>query len=262
MINSLIILKIGGKVLEDQQQLLQLLKDFSLLEGAKLLVHGGGKAGTDIAAKLGVETIMHEGRRITHAEMLEVALMVYGGLMNKQLVAQLQALGMNALGLTGADLNVILSKKRAPKPIDFGFVGDVTNVNASQLTRLLHAGILPVMAPLTHNGHGQMLNTNADTIASRVAGALGNTFEVSLVYCLERPGVLTNPDDDNSVIPQINRTLFQELKANGAIIGGMIPKLKNAFDALDDGVKEVLICDPTGVGKVGSPAYTGTVVSE
>lgn len=242
------IVKVGGAVVEDEAQLTQLLKDFAAIEGKKVLVHGGGRRATKVAAALGIESKMVNGRRITDADMLEVVTMVYGGLVNKNLVARLQATGVNALGLTGADIDVIRSHKRPVKDgIDFGFVGDVEKANGQMLHTLINAGITPVMAPLTHDGQGHILNTNADTIAGETAKALAPYYDVTLIYSFEKKGVLSNPDDDNSVISEITREDFERYKADGTVAGGMIPKLDNAFDAIDAGVKRVIITLATAI---------------
>lgn len=236
------IVKVGGAVVEDEQQLSQLLKDFAVIEGRKVLVHGGGRRATKVAAALGIESHMVNGRRITDSDMLEVVTMVYGGLVNKKLVARLQAQGVNALGLTGADMDVIRSHRRPLKDgIDYGFVGDVDQANGTMLSTLIEAGITPVMAPLTHDGKGQMLNTNADTIASETAKALATQYDVTLIYSFEKKGVLKNPDDDDSVIETITHEDFERYKANGTIGGGMIPKIENALAAVDAGVSRVII---------------------
>lgn len=245
---KLTIVKVGGAVVEDEAQLTQLLKDFAAIEGKKVLVHGGGRRATKVAAALGIESKMVNGRRITDADMLEVVTMVYGGLVNKNLVARLQAAGVNALGLTGADIDVIRSHKRPIKDgIDFGFVGDVEKANGQMLHTLINAGITPVMAPLTHDGQGHILNTNADTIAGETAKALAPYYDVTLIYSFEKKGVLSNPDDDNSVISEITREDFERYKADGTVAGGMIPKLDNAFDAIDAGVKRVIITLATAI---------------
>ena len=242
------IVKVGGAVVEDEAQLTQLLKDFAAIEGKKVLVHGGGRRATKVAAALGIESKMVNGRRITDADMLEVVTMVYGGLVNKNLVARLQAAGVNALGLTGADIDVIRSHKRPIKDgIDFGVVGDVEKANGQMLHTLINAGITPVMAPLTHDGQGHILNTNADTIAGETAKALAPYYDVTLIYSFEKKGVLSNPDDDNSVISEITREDFERYKADGTVAGGMIPKLDNAFDAIDAGVKRVIITLATAI---------------
>jgi acetylglutamate kinase len=219
----------------------RLLGDFATIEGHKVLVHGGGRSATAIAAKLGIESKMVNGRRITDEETLKVVTMVYGGLVNKQIVAQLQAMGINALGLTGADLNYMQSEKRPVKEIDYGFVGDVKKVNAGILADLIAREVVPVLAPLTHDKNGNLLNTNADTIAGEAAKALAEYFDVSLVYCFEKKGVLMDENDDDSVISQLNPGMFEKYVSDGIIQGGMIPKLENAFEALRAGVKEVVI---------------------
>jgi acetylglutamate kinase len=204
-------------------------------------VHGGGREATKVAAQLGVPTRMVDGRRITDEAMLRVVTMVYGGLVNKGVVAALQARGVNALGLTGADLGCMLAVKRPVKDIDYGFVGDMEKVDTSILADLIARGVVPVMAPLSFDGKGNLLNTNADTIASSVARALAERFHVTLVYCFEKAGVLRNPDDEGSVIPLITKESFASLVADGTVAGGMIPKLQNAIDALEGGVGEVRI---------------------
>ena len=254
MKQKLTIVKVGGAVVEDELQLSQLLKDFSAIEGRKVLVHGGGRKATKMAERLGIETKMVEGRRITDADMLEVVTMVYGGLVNKNLVAKLQANGVNALGLTGADANAIRSHKRPLKNgVDYGFVGDVDQADGEMLGRLIEAGITPVMAPLTHDGEGQILNTNADTIASETAKALANLYDVTLIFSFEKKGVLRNPDDDDSVIATINHADFERYKADGTISGGMLPKIENALSAVDAGVSKVIITLATAIdGKHGT----------
>lgn len=254
MKEKLTIVKVGGAVVEDELQLSQLLKDFSAIEGRKVLVHGGGRKATKMAERLGIETKMVNGRRITDAAMLEVVTMVYGGLVNKNLVAQLQANGVNALGLTGADANAILSHKRPLKDgIDYGFVGDVDAGNGEMLSKLIEAGITPVMAPLTHDGKGHILNTNADTIASETAKALASIYDVTLIFSFEKKGVLSNPDDDDSVIPVITKEDFERYKADGTISGGMLPKIENALRAVEAGVSRVIITLATAIdGKHGT----------
>ena len=237
---KLTVIKVGGKIVEEETSLQKLLNDFAAIEGPKVLVHGGGRSATKIAARLGIESKMVNGRRITDADMLKVVTMVYGGLVNKNIVAGLQARGINAIGLTGADMNMILSNKRPIKDIDYGFVGDVKQVNGERLAALIQSGIIPVMAPLTHDGKGNILNTNADTIAGETAKGLAPYFDVTLIYCFEKKGVLRNEADDNSVIADINRQQFAELVEQG-VIQGMIPKLENAFQAIEAGVKEVII---------------------
>lgn len=279
----------GGAVVEDDTKLARLIDDFAAIEGRKLLVHGGGRSATKVASALGIESRMVGGRRITDASMLEVVTMVYGGLVNKNLVARLQQHGVNALGLTGADMDVIRSHRRPPvaidnsklviqnsdnragnkrsssaeqrsmsnvqrsTSIDFGFVGDVDRVNAAELSTLIEEGLTPVMAPLTHDGNGNMLNTNADTIASETAKALAEYYDVTLVYAFEKPGVLRNPDDDSSVIATITRADYDRYVADGTIAGGMIPKVANALAAVDAGVSRVIITSANAIdGKHGT----------
>jgi acetylglutamate kinase len=238
---KLIVVKVGGKVVEDEMQLARLLTDFSIMEGYKILVHGGGRLATKLASALGIESRMVDGRRITDADTLKIVTMVYAGWINKMIVARLQALNINAIGLTGVDMNVIRSEKRPIETIDYGFVGDVKAVNAGALALLLKQGIVPVLSPLTHDGKGNLLNTNADTIAGETAKALAGTYEVTLMYCFEKSGVLTDETDDESVIPEIDKSLFRQYREQGIITGGMIPKLENAFQAIDAGVKQVII---------------------
>ena len=257
MKEKLTIVKVGGAVVEDETQLAQLLKDFSAIEGRKVLVHGGGRRATQVASQLGIESKMVNGRRITDAEMLSVVTMVYGGLVNKNLVAQLQANGVNALGLTGADMDVIRSHKRPLKDgIDFGFVGDVDKANGEMLSKLIEEGVVPVMAPLTHDGQGHILNTNADTIASETAKALAPYYDVTLIFSFEKKGVLRNPDDDDSVIPSITRADFIKYKEDGTISGGMLPKIENALAAIDAGVKKVIITLATAID-----GQSGTIIT-
>lgn len=246
---KLTLVKVGGKIVEEPETLQQLLRDFSSIEGYKVLVHGGGRSATKVAAQLGIESKMVNGRRITDADMLNVVTMVYGGLVNKNIVAGLQSLGINALGLTGADMNIMRSDKRPVKDVDYGFVGDVKEVNADLLSSLIRQGIVPVLAPLTHDKQGHMLNTNADTIAGEAAKALAKYFDVTLMFCFEKKGVLRDENDDDSVIPEINREAFKEYVEAGIIQGGMIPKLENAYQAIDAGVKEVIITQASEIHK-------------
>lgn len=255
--SRLTIVKVGGKIVEEETSLKQLLNDFSTISGSKILVHGGGRSATAMAARLGIETQMVDGRRITDKATLEVVTMVYAGLVNKNIVAGLQALGCNAAGFTGADMDIIRARRRPVKDIDYGYVGDVSDVNTSELRLLLNEGITPIIAPLTHDGKGSMLNTNADTIASELAVALSSSFSVDLVYCFEKNGVLANPDDDNSVIPYLDKNTYAEYKQTGAIAAGMIPKLDNAFAALNNGVALVLIINANNLTR---PASTGTTI--
>ncbi len=238
---KLTVIKVGGALVENEASLAELLQQFSKLEGKKILVHGGGRSATALAAELGIESKMVGGRRITDAEMLRVVTMVYGGLVNKTIVAKLQGLDIDAIGLTGADLNIIRSEKRPVKDVDYGFVGDVKKANGGKIANLLEMGAVPVIAPLTHDGNGQMLNTNADTMAATVATALAPYYDVTLTYCFEKAGVLKNPDDDSSLIPVITADDFKSLVDNGTVSGGMIPKIENALSAVNQGVKKVVI---------------------
>jgi acetylglutamate kinase len=241
MKDKLTIIKVGGKIVEEPDTLAALLRDFAAIDGFKLLVHGGGRSATKIAAQLGIETQMIDGRRVTDQQMLEVVTMVYGGLVNKTIVARLQALGIDALGMTGADMNILRSDRRPVKTVDYGFVGDVKEVNSQALATLIRAGVVPVIAPLTHDGKGSMLNTNADTMAGETAKGLANEFDVQLVYCFEKAGVLRDENDDDSVIGLVDRDIYTQLRNDGIVVGGMIPKLDNAFEAIDAGVSEVII---------------------
>lgn len=234
-------------MVEDNDRLRRFLSGFAAARGRKVLVHGGGRRATAVAARLGVESRMVDGRRITDKDMLEVVTMVYGGLVNKNIVAGLQAIGVNALGLTGADADAVRSHKRPVKDIDYGYVGDVDRVAADRLSTLIEAGITPVMAPLTHDGQGCLLNTNADTIAAETAKALAAMYDVTLVFCFEKKGVLADPDDDDSVIPVITRADYARLAASGTVAGGMLPKLDNAFAALEAGVSRVNITLATAI---------------
>lgn len=245
--DRLTIIKVGGKVVENEESLNDLLNQFDKISGNKILVHGGGRTATQMAKKLGIETKMVDGRRITDADMLEVVTMVYGGLVNKKIVAGLQARGTNAVGLTGADLGLIKAHKRPVKDVDYGFVGDVDDVNASELRLLINENVIPVIAPLTHDGKGQILNTNADTIASELATELANYYKVYLFYCFEKKGVLVDPNDESTVIYDLNISLFNQYKNEGIISDGMIPKLENGFRAKMKGVQEILITNPENI---------------
>jgi acetylglutamate kinase len=236
---KLSIVKIGGNIIEDDTSLNAFLKLFANLKGKKILVHGGGKRATHMAAKLGIESKMVNGRRITDAKTLEVITMVYGGLVNKNIVAQLQALHVDAIGLTGADINSVCSEKRPVKEVDFGFVGDVKKVNHNAIDKLIQADFTPVFCAITHDGKGQLLNTNADTIASQVAVGMSELYETSIYYCFELSGVLKDIKDKNSVVKCIDSKLYKELLEQGIIADGMLPKLENCFDALKHGVKTI-----------------------
>ncbi|MGC6432167.1 MAG: acetylglutamate kinase [Jejuia sp.] len=242
---KLSIVKIGGNVIEDAQALDDFLKLFSKLEDNKILVHGGGKRATQIASKLGVESKMINGRRITDADTLEVITMVYGGLVNKNIVAKLQSLDIDAIGLTGADVNSIYSKKRPVKEIDYGFVGDVKKVNHKSINKLIEADFTPVFCAITHDKNGQLFNTNADTIASKLAVGLSKIYEVELYYCFEKNGVLKSVEDENSVIEFMDYGTYEMFRHQGVFHDGMLPKLDNSFDAIEAGVSRVFIGNPT-----------------
>ncbi len=244
---KLTLIKVGGKIVEEPDTLQSLLKTFARIPGHKVLVHGGGRSATKVAAQLGLESVMVNGRRVTDAETLKIVTMVYGGLVSKNIVAGLQSLSVNALGMTGADMDIIRSEKRPVKEVDYGFVGDVKEVRGDTLAALIRTGVVPVLAPLTHDGKGQLLNTNADTIAGEAAKALAAYFDVTLVFCFEKRGVLKDENDDDSVIPVINRVQFEQYVQDGIVQGGMIPKLENAFQAIDAGVKEVVITQASAI---------------
>jgi acetylglutamate kinase len=246
---KLTILKIGGKLLDDEVQLGSALATFANIQGLKILVHGGGKKGSEISRRLGIEPQMVEGRRITDAATLEVVTMVYAGLMNKSVVAKLQALGCNAIGMSGADGSAILSKKRGAGAIDYGFVGDVENVNNSLIINFLENNLTPVLSPITHDGQGQLLNTNADTIARCLAVSLAQNFDVTLKFCFEKNGVLLDPTDDTSVLASLDDETYEQHKKTGGISEGMLPKLDNAFAAKNGGVREVWVCGVEGIAK-------------
>ncbi|MFV8361509.1 acetylglutamate kinase [Flavobacterium sp. LS1P3] len=237
----LTLIKIGGNIIDNPTELEQFLSDFSKIEGNKILVHGGGKSATKMAESIGLVPQMIDGRRITDAAMLDVVVMIYAGQINKSIVAQLQANSTNAMGFSGADGNLIQSDKRNHPTINYGFVGDVKKVNTNLLETLLSNGIVPVFCAITHDGKGQLLNTNADTIASELAIALSEVFDVTLNYCFEKPGVLYDAEDDSSVIENINQELYSKLKAEKAIHSGMIPKLDNCFNSLSKGVQKIKI---------------------
>lgn len=258
---KLYIIKIGGNVIDNSEKLHLFLKNFSLLKGKKILIHGGGKIATQVADKLGLEVKMHNGRRITDQAMLEVVQMVYGGLVNKNIVSILQSLGCNAVGLTGADLNIISAVKRPVKEIDYGFVGDVTQVNQKAISGLLENDYVPILAPLTHDGKGNMLNTNADTIASETAIAMSSIYQTHLLYCFEKKGVLKDVNDESSVISSLNEKNYAEYLAQNVIFAGMIPKLDNAFSALKKGVREVVILEADNLPNIENQYFIGTRIS-
>lgn len=239
--DTVYIIKIGGNIIDSEQALASFLRDFARIPGKKILVHGGGKLATQLAARLGVEQQMLDGRRITDAETLKIVTMVYAGYINKNIVAQLQAAGSNAIGLSGADGNMILAHKRVKSGTDYGFVGDIDSVNITLLQSLLGQNITVVAAPITHDAKGQLLNTNADTIAQELATALASVYAVQLIYSFEKKGVLKNVEDESSVIETIDTRSYSDLKAAQSIFAGMIPKLDNAFAALHKGVEKVII---------------------
>ncbi len=243
MKQKLSIVKIGGNIIENSHELAKFLDLFAKLDGLKILVHGGGKMATQIAAKLGIESKLIGGRRITDAESLDVIIMVYGGLTNKKIVAQLQSNGCNAIGLSGADGDTIQAHKRAVKTLDYGFAGDVDGINPKTISALLNADLMPVFCALTHDGKGQMLNTNADTIASEVAIGMSALYKATLYYCFEKKGVLMNVADENSVVTHIDSKKYQELLEQNSIADGMLPKMENCFHALNNGVNQVCIGD-------------------
>ncbi|MBD3617427.1 MAG: acetylglutamate kinase [Gracilimonas sp.] len=246
--SSVKVVKIGGKIIDDDQILDAFLKDFVSIKEPKILVHGGGAIASKIGKKLGITPNMIEGRRITDEKSLEVITMVYGGLVNKKIVAKLQAFGKNAVGLSGADLNIIPAKKRNPKPVDFGWVGDIDQVNSKWLLNFLNQDITPVLAPLTHDGKGNMLNTNADSIASAASAELAKTNETELIFCFEKPGVMNK----EKLITEINLLLYRHLRDIGLITDGMIPKIDLGFQALKNGVKTVSIRSFKSVSKITS----------
>jgi acetylglutamate kinase len=242
---KLFVIKIGGNVIDSSEGLEAFLKDFAAIDALKILVHGGGKIATKIGEQLGIESKYVDGRRITDDATIDLVTMVYGGLVNKKIVAQLQAYGCNAIGLTGADGNSIPANRRPLKEVDFGWVGDISpaSLRGETVQLLLDNGLVPVFAPLTHDGKGHVLNTNADTITSALAVLLSQWYHVRLIYCFEKKGVLENIDDENSVITTINRQTYQQLLQEQKLFAGILPKIDNAFAAIDAGVEEVLVGD-------------------
>ncbi len=245
--NPLTIIKIGGKLLDDELALNHAITSFSKISTKKILVHGGGKRASELCLKLGIEPQMNNGRRITDQATLEVVTMVYAGLINKKLVSYLQHEDCNAIGFSGADGNLITAQKRPPKEIDYGFVGNVENVNTELLINLLEQGIVPVFCAITHDKNGQLLNTNADTIASVLASKLSSYFQIILKFCFEKEGVLADPLNERSVIPLLSKTDYVRHQQNGTISDGMIPKLDNAFDAKKSNIHKVMICGTNGI---------------
>lgn len=258
--NEVNLIKIGGNVIDNPEKLKGFLSKFAKLPGYKILIHGGGKIATRIADKLGIESKMVDGRRITDEPMRDVVTMVYGGLVNKQIVAQLQCFCCNAIGLTGADGGAILAHKRPVKEIDYGFVGDIEKVNSTFILGQLKNGLTPVFAPLTYDKEGNMLNTNADTQASEIARALAGELNVNLIYCFEKKGVLLDADDDTTRIPELLPELYEKYKAEGVIYAGMIPKLDNAFAAVRAGVKKVIICEADNIYEAVGSSTAGTTI--
>lgn len=261
---TLNIIKIGGNVIDDESKLNDFIQSLASLNEPFILVHGGGKLATDLAEKLNIPQQLIEGRRITDAETLKIATMVYAGYINKNIIAKLQKHKINSIGLSGADGNLITASKRIHKEIDYGFVGDISieNVNFNFLDILLQSGLTPIICAITHDKQGQLLNTNADTIASVLASALATSFQVKLMYCFEKKGVLNNPEDENSVIKNLDWNTFQKLKEEGIINKGMIPKINNAFDALANGVKEIGITSATNFTYfIKNNTYEGTRIN-
>ncbi len=239
--DKLYVIKIGGNIIDEGEKLSAFLKDFASIKERKILVHGGGQLATNLAAQLNIPQQMIDGRRITDAETLKVITMVYAGYIKKNITALLQSNSCNAIGLSGTDGNLIQAHKRDHTLIDYGFAGDIDKVNYELLINLLDGDLTPVIAPVTHNKKGQLLNTNADTIAQEIAKSMSNKYAVTLIYCFEKKGILQNEADENSLIPKINQSLYKDLKEKKIIHSGMIPKIDNAFAALESGVKKVII---------------------
>ena len=259
MKQKLTIVKIGGNVIDNPEALDTFLVDFSQLKGPKVLVHGGGKLASQKLKQMGIEPKMVDGRRITDEQTLEVIVMVYGGLINKNIVAQLQQLGNNALGLSGADMNSILAHKRPVKEIDYGFAGDVDTVETENLDLLINNSVVPVFCPLTHDKKGQLLNTNADTIASQLAIGLSRSWSVDLVYCFEIKGVMKDMDK-GIIFEEMNPATYEEARTTGLLTGGILPKLDNAFESLNQGVENVVICQADALKNWSGSNFEGTVL--
>lgn len=238
---QLYVIKIGGNIIDDAKRLEAFLEQFAAVQGYKILVHGGGKLATKLAEQMGVQQQMVEGRRITDAETLKIVTMVYAGHINKNIVAKLQSKGANAIGMTGADAGIIRAYKRVHATIDYGFVGDIDAVDSMKLHQLIQQNLTIVLAPITDDGNGQLLNTNADTIAQEIAKSMSHLYATHLIYSFEKKGVLMDVNDEKSVIPMINSELYQQLKSDNKIFAGMLPKLDNAFSAIQAGVKQVII---------------------
>ena len=260
--DKLVVIKIGGNIIDDEKKLSSFLRTFAAIDGNKILIHGGGKLATKLAEKMKVEQKMVEGRRITDAETLKIVTMVYAGYVNKNIVAQLQRFHCNALGLSGVDGDIILAHKRKHPVIDYGFVGDVDSVNSPLVKKLLDQNLALVFAPITHDQTGQLLNTNADTIAQEIAKAMGTAYEVKLIYSFEKSGVLMDADDESTVISSINPVYYKELKAREKIFAGMIPKLDNAFEALNSGVSKVIIGKAENLEELIAGRSGTTIVNE
>lgn len=260
--NKLYVIKIGGNIIDDEKKLSSFLKVFASMDDKKILVHGGGKLATKLAEKMKVEQKMIDGRRITDAETLKIVTMVYAGYVNKNIVAQLQSFECNAMGLCGVDGDMILAHKRKHPAIDFGYVGDVDTVNVPLLKNLLQQNLSLVFAPITHDMGGQLLNTNADTIAQEIAKALSHEYEVKLIYSFEKAGVLLDADDERTVINSLNPSYYKELKKEEKIFAGMIPKLDNAFAALNSGVNKVIIGKAENLGELITGRSGTTIVNE
>jgi acetylglutamate kinase len=256
------IIKIGGNIIDDSAALQQFVQDFAAISGPKILVHGGGKLATQLAEQLQIPQTMIDGRRVTDAESLKIVTMVYAGYINKSIVAQLQAVGCNAVGLSGVDGNLIQAHKRVHPTIDYGFVGDIDSVNTKLLQQLINTEQVIVVAPITHNKTGQLLNTNADTLAQAIAVSLANLYKVNLVFCFEKPGVLTNAEDDSSVVPILAPGLYANLKATGKVYAGMLPKLDNAFAALQSNVHKVIIGDAKELQQLIKGTAGTTIIHE
>lgn len=248
--SEIVIVKIGGNIVDNPQALQKFLTDFSQISKPKILIHGGGKIATELSKEMGITPKMIDGRRVTDADALKIVTMVYGGLINKNIVAQLQALGTNAIGLTGADGNLILSHKRVHPTIDYGFVGDIDEVDGNKIKQLISIGFTPIFAPLTHNAEGNILNTNADTVASELAIALSKYYSVNFLYCFEKKGLLMDINDDNSFISHIKTSEIETLKKDGTIAAGMIPKVDNIQNAIEKGVQKVRLCHAEDISEI------------
>lgn len=261
--NNIVIIKIGGNIIDDAAALNAFLKDFAKINVPKILIHGGGKIATQLSKTLGIETKMIDGRRITDEKTLEVVTMVYAGWISKNIVATLQAQNCNAIGLCGADANIIAAHKRKHPTIDYGFVGDIDNVNAAFLISLLQQNITPIIAPITHDGNGNLLNTNADSVASSIAIELSKIKNVTFLYCFEKAGLLDNIEDDNSIIPTLNIAQVEQLKEKQVITDGMLPKVQNIINALENNVEKVILCHAkNALSIVNENAKIGTVFTK